>query len=91
MSILYDLYYGNIIPCDSAELLSSEAYKKALADMVECKSDLEEMLNNEKRLMLERFVEASNILSSVIESEMFKNALSKNLSRFEGLWQKSES
>ena len=46
MSILDDLYYGNIIPCDSAELLSSEAYNKALTDMVECKSDLEEMLDD---------------------------------------------
>ena len=79
MSILDDLYYGNIIPCDSAELLNSEAYKKALADMVECKSYLEEMLDDEQRLLLDRFVEASDILSSVIESEMFKNALSMGM------------
>ena len=79
MSILDDLYYGNIIPCDSVGLLSSEAYNKALDDMVECKRDLEEMLNDEQRLMLERFVEASDILSSVIESEMFKNALSMGM------------
>ena len=44
--------------------------------MVECKSDLEERLDDEQRLLLERFVEASDILSSVIESETFKNALS---------------
>jgi len=79
MSILEDLYYGNIIPCDSVGLLSSEAYNKALDDMVECKRDLEEMLDDEQRLMLERFVEASDILSSVIESEMFKNALSMGM------------
>ncbi len=79
MSILDDLYYGNIIPCDSVGLLSSEAYNKALDDMVECKRDLEEMLDDEQRLMLERFVEASDILSSVIESEMFKNALSMGM------------
>ena len=79
MSILDDLYYGNIIPCDSVGLLSSEAYNKALDDMVECKRDLEEMLDDEQRLLLERFVEASDILSSVIESEMFKNALSMGM------------
>ena len=79
MSILDDLYYGNIIPCDSVGLLSSEAYNKALNGMVECKKGLEEMLNDEQRLMLERFVEASDILSSVIESETFKNALSMGM------------
>ena len=79
MSILEDLYYGNIIPCDSAGLLSSEAYNKALDDMVECQKDLEEMLDDEQRLMLDRFVEASDVLSSVIESEMFKNALSMGM------------
>ena len=79
MSILDDLYYGNIIPCDSVGLLCSEAYNKALDDMVECKRDLEEMLDDEQRLLLERFVEASDILSSVIESEMFKNALSMGM------------
>lgn len=47
--------------------------------MVECKSDLEERLNDEQRLLLERFVEASDILGSVIESEMFKNALSMGM------------
>ncbi len=79
MSILEDLYYGNIIPFDSVGTLSSEAYNKALADMVECKRDLEEMLDDEQRLLLERFVETSDILSSVIESEMFKNALSMGM------------
>ena len=79
MSILDDLYYGNIIPCDSAGLLDSEAYNKALDDMVECQKDLEEMLDDEQRLMLERFVEASDVLGSVIESEMFKNALSMGM------------
>ena len=79
MSILDDLYYGNIIPCDSTGLLDSEAYNKALADMVECQKDLEEILDDEQRLMLERFVKASDVLSSVIESEMFKNALSMGM------------
>jgi|GEM_PF-2295786 len=79
MSILDDLYYGNIIPCDSVGLLSSEAYNKALDDMVECKRELEEMLDDEQRLLRERFVETSDILSSVIESEMFKNALSMGM------------
>lgn len=76
MSVLEDEYYANIILCDLVGLLSSEAYNKALGDMVECKSDLEERLDDEQRLLLERFVEASDILSSVIESETFKNALS---------------
>lgn len=79
MSILEDLYYGNIIPCDSARLLTGEAYNKALDDMVECQKDLEEILDDEQRLLLDRFVEASDILSSVIESEMFKNALSMGM------------
>ena len=79
MSILDDLYYGNIIPCDSVGTLSSEAYNKTLDDMVECKRDLEEMLDDEQRLLLESFVEASDILSSVIESEMIKNALSMGM------------
>ena len=43
------------------------------------KRDLEERLDDEQRLLLERFVEASDILSSVIESEMFKNALSMGM------------
>ena len=47
--------------------------------MVECKSDLEKRLDDEQRLLLERFVEASDILSSVIESEMIKNALSMGM------------
>ena len=46
---------------------------------MKCKSDLEEMLDDEQRLLLERFVEASDILSLVIESEMFKNALSMGM------------
>lgn len=79
MSILDDLYYGNIIPCDSVGLLRSEAYDKALGDMVECQKDLEETLDDEQRLLLERFVETSDVLSSVIESEMFKNALSMGM------------
>ncbi len=79
MSILDDLYYGNIIPSDSVGLLSSEAYNKALDNMVECQKDLEEALDDEQRLLLDRFVEASDVLNSVIESEMFKNALSMGM------------
>ena len=47
--------------------------------MIKCRKNLEEVLNDERHLLLDCFVEASDILNSVIEAETFKSALSMGM------------
>ena len=70
MSVLEDLWYGNISPCER-DIKRSSDYADALERIVQHEKDLNARLNDEEKEILEKFVDCSNELCSISEREMF--------------------
>ena len=70
MSIIEDLWYGNISPCERDIKRSSE-YADVLERIVQIEADLHARLNDEEKEILERFVDCSNEMCCMSEREMF--------------------
>lgn len=70
MSIIEDLWYGNISPCER-DIKRSSDYADALERIVQLEADLHARLNDEEKELLERFVDCSNELCCISEREMF--------------------
>ena len=70
MSIIEDLWYGNISPCERDIKRSSE-YADVLERIVQLETDLHARLNDEEKEILERFVNYTNEMCCISEREMF--------------------
>ena len=72
MTTLEDLYYGNIEPCDSETLLRNPRYKESVAMVDELQQAISSTMSGAEEKLLERYLAASNELSSVIAEDAFK-------------------
>lgn len=70
MSIIEDLWYGNISPCERDIKRSSE-YTDALERIVQYEKELHARLNDEEKEILEKFVNCTNEMCCISEREMF--------------------
>lgn len=70
MSIIEDLWYGNISPCERDIKRSSE-YTDVLKRIVQHEKELHARLNDEEKEILERFVNYTNEMCCISEREMF--------------------
>ena len=70
MSILEDLWYGNISPCER-DIKRSGEYADALKRIVQLETELHARLNDEEKEILERFIYCSNEMCCISERDMF--------------------
>lgn len=70
MSIIEDLWYGNISPCER-DIKRSSDYANVLERIVQLEADLHARLNDEEKEILERFVNCTNEMCCISEREMF--------------------
>ena len=70
MSVLEDLWYGNIAPWER-EIKRSGEYSDALERIVQLETELHARLNDEEKEILERFVNCTNEMCCISEREMF--------------------
>ena len=70
MSVLEDLWYGNIAPWER-EIKRSSEYSDVLERIVELEADLRARLNDEEKEILEKFVNCTNEMCCISEREMF--------------------
>ena len=70
MSIIEDLWYGNISPCER-DIKRSSDYANVLERIVQLEADLHARLNDEEKEILEKFVNCTNEMCCISEREMF--------------------
>ena len=70
MSIIEDLWYGNIAPWER-EIKRSSEYADVLERIVQIEADLHARLNDEEKEILEKFVNCTNEMCCISEREMF--------------------
>ena len=72
MSILEDLWYGNISPMEISHIEGKPEYKEAL-QLVNSNSDrLKETLTAEQLELLLQYCDSRNVLSNITELDAFK-------------------
>ncbi|MBE6742402.1 MAG: hypothetical protein E7570_08910 [Ruminococcaceae bacterium] len=72
MTVLENLYNGNIEPTDSESLKNSVRYKEGLRLVGRLQDELSAKLNEEQKELFEKYLTAANELSIVINEETFK-------------------
>ena len=70
MSIIEDLWYGNISPCER-DIKRSSDYADALDRIVQLETELHARLNDKEKEILEKFVNCTNEMYCISEREMF--------------------
>ena len=70
MSIIEDLWYGNIAPWER-EIKRSSEYSDVLERIVQHEKELNARLNDEEKEILEKFVNCTNEMCCISEREMF--------------------
>lgn len=73
MTVLENLYNGNIEPTDSESLKNSVRYKEGLRLVGRLQDELCATLNKEQKELFEKYLTAANELSIVINEETFKS------------------
>ena len=76
MTTLENLYYGNINPCDSETLKMNPRYTESLKLVGKLQQELISDISSEQKELFEKYLTASNDLSSVIAEDTFKTAFS---------------
>ena len=72
MTVLENLYNGNIEPTDSENLKDNVRYKEGLRLVGRLQEELSATLNEEQKELFEKYLTAENELSIVINEETFK-------------------
>ena len=72
MTVLENLYNGNIEPTDSDSLKNNMRYKEGLRLVGRLQEELSSTLNEEQKELFEKYLMATNELSIVINEETFK-------------------
>ena len=70
MTVLADLWYGNIDPHE-AVLADNKPYKHLLSLMSKNRNDLNETLTEKQAETLEKYDDAVNEMNSILEAEAF--------------------
>ena len=73
MTVLENLYNGNIEPTDSDSLKNNVRYKEGLRLVGRLQEELSSTLNEEQKELFEKYLMATNELSIVINEETFKS------------------
>ena len=73
MTVLENLYNGNIEPTDSESLKNNVRYKEGLRLVGRLQEEMTETLNEEQKAIFEKYLTAANELSIVINEETFKS------------------
>jgi hypothetical protein len=76
MSILENLYNGNINPSDIEGLKNNTKYKKILNLVNKAKVKLIDTMTDEQMILFENYIINADELSIVIDEEVFKSAFS---------------
>ena len=76
LTTLENLYYGNINPCDSETLKRNPRYTESLELVGKLQQELLSALSAEHKELLERWLTASNELSSVLTEDAFRTGFS---------------
>ncbi len=72
MTILENLYHGNINPCELEQLQKRSDYKDALVLVNRVQEKIEATLDEEQKKLFENYTACSDKLSLIIEEEIFK-------------------
>ena len=72
MTVLENLYNGNIEPTDSESLKNNMRYKEGLRIVDRLQDELSAMLNEEQKEIFDKYLTAVNELSIAINEETFK-------------------
>lgn len=72
MSIIKELYYGNICPCEMP-IIKTEEYQTALKKFVDYEKRLLEMLSNEERELYNKMMENKIAIEMMEGVEKFKS------------------
>ena len=70
MSIIEELWYGNIVPCEG-EFKKDGAYPELLEYIVRHQEDLHKCLNDEEKEILKKLIDCIHELSCITEREVF--------------------
>ena len=74
MTVLENLYNGNIEPTDSESLKNNVRYKEGLRLVGRLQEEMTETMNEEQKELFEKYLTSANELSIVINEETFKTA-----------------
>ncbi len=70
MSILDELWYGNIAPCER-DFKKGSTYAELLGYIVRHEEALQKRMNDEEKEILEKFTECTNEMYGIAEREAF--------------------
>ena len=73
MTILEDLYNGNINPCELEHLNTRDDYKTALSRVCEAQEGLEETLSDVQKRLFEKYTKEWDLMALIVEEEIFKD------------------
>lgn len=76
MTILENLYNGNINPSDTEKLKNNPEYTKSLELVCRARKKLTDTLNDEQKVLLENYIINTDELSIITEETIFKEAFS---------------
>lgn len=80
MTILEDLYNGNINPCELERLNTREDYKTATSRVCEAQAELDATMTDAQKLLFEKYVKEWDMMSLIVEEEIFKEGFSLGMS-----------
>ena len=72
MTILENLYNGNIDPCEAESLKNNPKYKQCLSLVAQAQEKLIATLNEEQKRLFDNYLTNAEELSVVIDEEIFK-------------------
>ena len=72
MTVLENLYNGNIEPTESESLKHNPRYREGLALVGKLQQELMETLDEKQKELFEKYIDRANELSIVINEETFK-------------------
>ena len=76
MTMLENLYHGNINPCESEKLLNNPEYNKLIALTAQAQEKLAATLTEEQKKLFDNYIMNSEELSVIINEEVFKEGFS---------------
>jgi hypothetical protein len=79
MTILENLYNGNINPCELEKLHKRCEYKTAVSHVNITRDKLDEILTEEQKEVFEEYITQWDEMSSIVEEEIFKTGFSLGL------------
>lgn len=71
MSILDELWYGNIAPCERRDFKKGSTYAELLGYIVRHEEALQKRMNDEEKEILEKLTECTDEMYGIAEREAF--------------------